>query len=367
MRCILLVLDGLGDKGHPCFDGKTPLQVAHTPNLDRIAQLGMNGLYHSYLQGTAMPSELAHFLMFGYDMSEIPGRGLIEAVGYGIPIHDGDVAVLARLFSVERKGDALIVQEEKPDIDGESCHALQEALELLNKAVGQVELIPRPNVEGILVLRGDFSANITDSNPVYVGRPLMEIVPTQEAQSDKRALNAAHILNEYLRRSYEILSNHPINKERMQWGLLPVNAIATQRAGQRTQISAFEKQWGLKSASLSSGPMYEGMCVLLGMENIKVDKTGDTEEDLIKQLRMAQELADFDFIHIHSKAADEAGHTKDPNHKKDVIEALDRALSYAIDLTVISWLLPSWILNLSKIPSLSVEYVPMLEPLLVTL
>ncbi|MDD4456174.1 MAG: phosphoglycerate mutase, partial [Syntrophotalea acetylenica] len=66
MRCILLLLDGLGDRSHPQLDHRTPLQAASTPNLDKIASLGMNGLFHSHLQGTALPSELAHFLMFGY-------------------------------------------------------------------------------------------------------------------------------------------------------------------------------------------------------------------------------------------------------------------------------------------------------------
>ena len=84
MRCILLVLDGLGDKGLPCFEGKTPLQMAATPNLDRLASIGMNGLYHSHLQGTALPSELAHFIMFGYDVEVFPGRGPIEAIGESI-------------------------------------------------------------------------------------------------------------------------------------------------------------------------------------------------------------------------------------------------------------------------------------------
>ena len=307
------------------------MQVAHTPNLDHIAQLGMNGLYHSYLQGTAMPSELAHFLMFGYDMHEIPGRGLIEAIGYNIPISDGDVAVLARLFSVARENDMLVVQEEKPDIDGESCYTLQESLGTLRGEVSQIDLIPRYNVEGILMLRGDFSAKITDSNPIYVGRPIMEVTPTQGAESDERALRASYLMNTYLKMAHEVLSSHPINRERVERGLLPVNAIATQRAGQRTQIASFADRWGLKSASMSSGPMYEGMCSLLEMENIKVPKTGDPEQDLLQQLRMAREISDFDFIHLHTKAPDEAAHTKNSHYKKEVIEALDRALSYAVD------------------------------------
>ena len=84
MRCILLLLDGRGDRSHPVLDGKTPLQSAHTPNLDKIAAIGMNGLFHTHLQGAALPSELAHFLMFGYRMEDFPGRGVVEALGEGL-------------------------------------------------------------------------------------------------------------------------------------------------------------------------------------------------------------------------------------------------------------------------------------------
>lgn len=278
-----------------------------------------------------MPSELAHFLMFGYVMNEIPGRGLMEAVGYGIPMNDGDVAVLASLFSVRRVDDMLIVQDEDPDIDEDSCNALQNALDPLSEDDIQIELIPSPKTKGIMVLRGDLSANITDSDPIYVGRPLMEVTPTMNAEVDERALRTAHFLNQYLRTAHEKLSAHPINRDRQEKGLFPVNAIVTQRPGQQMPITSFTEKWGLKSASTSSGPMYEGMCSLLEMENIKTIKTGDPEQDVREQLRMAREINDFDFIHVHTKAPDEAAHTKDPYHKKKVIESLDRALSYAVD------------------------------------
>src|SRR5512135_2995571 len=99
MRCILVILDGLGDRGHECFGGKTPLYAAFTPNLDHLASLGMNGLYHTTIQGVPMSSETAHFIIFGYDLKEFPGRGYIEAKGKGVSLTDNDVAVLCHLCS----------------------------------------------------------------------------------------------------------------------------------------------------------------------------------------------------------------------------------------------------------------------------
>ncbi|MCK5188399.1 MAG: phosphoglycerate mutase, partial [Deltaproteobacteria bacterium] len=152
MRCILLILDGLGDKGHACFEGKTPLEVASTPNLDHLASLGMNGLYHSYFQGTAMPSELAHFLMFGYDINEFPGRGLIEAIGEGITVNDGELALLARIFSVSLQDGVLVLQKEDPKLDEETCRVLQKEIQTFKKDGIEIEFVPTRGIGGILIL-----------------------------------------------------------------------------------------------------------------------------------------------------------------------------------------------------------------------
>ncbi len=331
MRCILLVLDGLGDKGHRCFGGKTPLQAAHTPNLDRLAALGMNGLYHSYLQGTALPSEIAHFLMFGYGLDEFPGRGLLEAMGEGIAISDGEVYVLARIFSVKRKKEMLVLQNESPVLDGKTCRMLQKSIKHYNQGDVSIEFIPTRGILGILRLRGDVSAHITDSNPMYEGRPLMEVLPVSGCANPEKACATAGAMNEYLRWCYRSLSEHPLNRERTRKGLLPVNAMGTQRPGMKRNIDSFKEKWGLRSLSISSGPVYHGLCSLLGMEIHRVAEMADPERDLRRRLRLAKEATDFDFIHVHTKAPDEAAHTKDPAHKKTVIESLDRALGYALD------------------------------------
>jgi len=331
MRCILLILDGIGDKGHACFEGKTPLHSAATPNLDRIASLGMNGLYHSYLQGTAMPSELAHFLMFGYDMDEFPGRGLLEAIGEGITAGDDEVFILARIFSVKPHNHTLLLQNENPTLDDTTCRILQEEIRRYQDGAIEIEFIPTSGIRGILKLRGDVSAQITDSNPMYDGRPLMEITPLAGRGNEKGARTTAKALNRYLRWCYSTLSEHPINRKRLQKGLLPVNAVGTQRAGLKGPLPPFREKWGLRSLSLSSGPVYRGLCSLLAIENRTAEETDNPEEDLRECLKLAREARGYDFVHVHTKAPDEAAHTKDPDHKKTVIESLDKALAYALE------------------------------------
>jgi len=331
MRCILLVLDGLGDKGHACFEGKTPLKVAFTPNLDHLASLGMNGLYHCYFQGTAMPSELAHFLMFGYNLNEFPGRGLIEAIGEGVTVNDGEVALLARVFSVNMQDSMLVLQKENPTVNKKICQILQEGIRTYQEEGVEVEFIPTKGIGGILILRGEVSAHITDSNPIYEGRPLMEVIPLSGKEEEKGAVKTSRVLNNYLKWCYHTLSEHPINKERCQKGLNPINAVGTQRAGMKRLVVPFREKWGLRGLSIASGAIYHGLFSLLKVEIHKVRETENSEEDLVERLKIAKEAVDFEFIHVHTKAPDKAAHTKNPEHKKAIIESLDRALSYAID------------------------------------
>ena len=331
MRCILLVLDGLGDKGLPCFEGQTPLQVAATPNLDRLASIGMNGLYHSHLQGTALPSELAHFIMFGYDIGAFPGRGPIEAIGESIPLDSNEVALLARVFSCALQDGSLILKKENPVLDQKTCRIFQQAIKTFADKDIQIEFVPTKGIEGILVLRGEVSAKITDSNPIYEERPLMEVTPLKDFEKDNTAVRTASALNAYLRWAYRILEEHPLNRERSQKGLLPINALGTQRAGMKSCLPSFKDMWGFKALSVSSGAVYHGLCSLLKIDFKKIQTMENPEHDLYERLKYAKAATDYDFIHVHTKAPDQAAHTRNPAHKKDTIELLDKALAYAIE------------------------------------
>jgi 2,3-bisphosphoglycerate-independent phosphoglycerate mutase len=330
MRCILLLLDGLGDRSHPLLGGMTPLQAAHTPNLDRIASVGMNGLFHAHLQGTALPSELAHFLMFGYRLEEFPGRGVVEALGEGLDIREGDVALLARIFSVTEEQGRLVLTHEDPILDWESRRILHDAIRRFSRDGIETEFLPTKGIGGILRLRGDVSKHITDSNPITEGRPLMEIMPLRSMCDDVRSRNTARFLNEYLRWSYRILSEHPLNMERAGQGLFPINAVGTQRAGMLSDLPSFMDKWGLRGLLIASGSVYHGLGRVIGMETLRMKDTDDPAADLRERLETAYRAKEYDFIHVHTKATDEAGHTRDPLVKKRVIEEIDVALDYAL-------------------------------------
>ncbi len=331
MRCLLLILDGLGDHGHAAFGGQTPLQMASTPNLDRLAALGMTGLYHPWLLGTALPSEIAHFLIFGYDLEDFPGRGYIEALGENLPLGDTDVAVLGRIFSVRKQRGLLILSEEDPKVEAKTCRALQEAIETFHYQGVNISFRPTGGIRGIVLLKGEVAAAVTDSNPIYEGRPLMEVLPWEGWEQEARALNSAQALNHYLAWAFRQLSAHPLNQQRQRAGLAPLNAVGLQRAGQKKPVEPFADKWGFKPLAIASGCLYRGLSRHVGMEALSVKDAGDISADLLQRLQLAHQAREHDFVYIHTKAPDEAAHTKDPLIKKAAIEALDRALAFALE------------------------------------
>ena len=334
MRCILLILDGLGDRGHAAFDGQTPLQMASTPNLDRLAALGLTGLYHPWLLGTALASEIAHFLLFGYDLDDFPGRGYIEALGANLPMGDTDVALLGRIFTVKKQRGLFILTEEDPQVEEASCLALQEAVQTFHHEGVTISFVPTGGIRGIVLLKGEVSPALTDSNPIYKGRALMEVLPWEGHEQDATAQHTAQALNNYLRWCYRRLSAHPLNKQRKRAGLAPLNAVGLQRAGQKTPVIPLFDQWGFKALAIATGCLYRGLSRYLGMEALPVKDTNNPQGDLLKRLKLAHKAKRHDFVYVHTKALDEAAHTKNPLRKKEVIEALDRALAFALEAMV---------------------------------
>lgn len=327
MRCILVILDGLGDRAHPALKNHTPLQAAHTPHLDHLATMGMNGLYHPCLQGIALSSEIAHFLIFGYDLEEFPGRGYIEAVGGGIEIDDNEVVLLCHFCSVIEEDNKLILVKERPAItDSERAILLEEVSPYTTDDI-TFRFVSTKGPDGFLVISGPVSPAITDSNPITEDRPLISV---QTLDASQEAHQTARALNHYLRWIYKRLSSHSLNNDRKKEKLPPINILTTQRAGSKRYLEPLFERWGLKGLSIAAGPLYWGLCQEIGMDIIKEKESGDPEKDLRERLRQAHDAGKYDFIHVHTKMPDEAAHTKDPLHKQGVIESLDRAMAFAI-------------------------------------
>jgi 2,3-bisphosphoglycerate-independent phosphoglycerate mutase len=330
-KCILILLDGAGDRSYRRLGHQTPLQAAATPILDRLAALGSNGLYHAAAQGQALPSENAHFAMFGYAPEHFPGRGALEALGAGIALGKADVAILAHLASLKRQGPHLLLTDGKPlcsAADADQFFARIRSWE--NKGV-RIDFTRTEGLRGILMLRGDVSPRVTDTDPVAHGRPIMAPQAWKKFADDPAARRTARALNAYLGSIYRQLDALPLNRRRITEGAPPINGMATQRAGRLKTVPPFKQQNGLRGLSIASGIVYHGLGAYIGMDCRRATDSGNPGADLAQRLTEAhQALNQYDFVHVHTKTPDEAAHAKDPLAKKKVLESLDRGIGRAI-------------------------------------
>ena len=324
-KCLLILLDGLGDRACDALAGLTPLQAAATPTLDRIAIQGANGLYHAGRLGQALPSENAHFAIFGYDLADFPGRGPLEALGAGIDLAPNEVAILAHLVSVAHDQGRLRLVQDVPKASPEEISELAEMIHSFSRRSVQVTFHHTHSVFGILTLKGEVSPWITDTNPMRDGRLLSEPLPLVSHATDPFTQATARVLKDYLLFCHATLGPHSLNTGRARTNLPPINGLVTQRAGRLRSPQSFTERNGLRGLCMASGLVYCGLSRYLGLEYLRVTDRGDAGADMAERLILARKaLATHDFVHLHTKVPDEAAHRKDPLLKRRVIEALEK-------------------------------------------
>lgn len=333
MAVILLILDGVADRPWPVLDGLTPLQAARTPNLDRFASLGQAGVLHTLGRGMAPGSELAHFVLFGYPKALYPGRAVFETIGEGLPLSGDEVVMRGYFSTVTRQGDGSVrVPLVQTEIDDESCRELAAAITPFEWDGMTIEFVYNSNRQGIVFVRGSAGAypspDITDSDPYLPGAQVVRPQALDSARDIIGARHTAAALDAWLRRVHAVLEAHPVNAARRARGEAPANFLRVKWSARYAPFPRFEDVSGLVGASVSSGVTFKGISEALGMRWYGCRYLPDWTDDLRARIALgAQAVRDgCEFVHVHTKAPDEAGHTKDPAHKRDVIEALDAAI-----------------------------------------
>ena len=277
-------------------------------------------MYHADKQGVPLPSELAHFLLLGYSLQEFPGRGYLEALGEGFEVRANEVWVIAHLASVQKVNNTLLLLERRPFLAESEFLALVQEIKFFEFQGLKIEFVPVRKSSGFLKISGNPSPYFTDSDPFYPHKPLIAVEPIcAQAQNTSQAVSA------YLKWVFSKLESHPLNFSRKAQGLKPVNMLITQRPGQRKGFVNWTKKWGLKGLCIASQPLYKGLAKALGWDFIQVQDRNDPGLDLAERIKLALEL-EYDFVHVHTKAPDEAGHKKDPLEKARVIASLDQGL-----------------------------------------
>ncbi len=315
---MLIVLDGIADRQHPSLYGRTPLQAAHTPNLDALAREGACGVMHVLGPGRAPTSYQAHFAMFGYPPRRFPGRGLFEAIGCGLPPEPGEVVLRASLIAVgrDRKGRYVVTRRPDPRT-GESTLG-EVDLDATIDGV-DVRFVHTDARQGLVFLRSDaesLSHEVTDADPFAEGLPVLAVQPFEEALDQEGAARTARVLNAWMLEAHRRLGGAAF--------------VVVKWAGAHTGVQPFEERYGMEGAVVASGPLYAGLAGFLGMRHVETgcdlrDPRRDLEQRIERALGLIEEGVEF--VHVHTKAPDHAAHRKDPERKREVIERCDEALA----------------------------------------
>jgi len=331
VKAVLIVADGLA--GRPTdVAGKTCLEAARTPNLDELARRGAIGLVDPIAPGIRPGSDTAHLSLLGYDPYQVyAGRGIFECLGVGMSVQPGDVCFRANFATVTPDEDGFIVKDRRAGRISSGQHELAEALNAisLKKSVG-VEFDFRASTQhrGALLLRGEqLSRFVTDNDPHGSGKKAVAFQPIV-GHDDEAACRTATALNELVTYSYEVLHDHPVNQQRERAGEHPANYILARGASILPCLDPIETIYGVRGAVISGGALYRGIALACGMEPIDAPgATGGLDTDLRSKAKTALEaLKTFDYVFIHVKGTDNAGHDKDAAGKTSFIQRIDAEL-----------------------------------------
>ncbi len=327
-KAILFIVDGLG--GRPTdLDGETCLEAAETPNLDRISSGGINGLLHTVRRGVKPGSDVAHLSILSYDPQEgYTGRGVFEALGYGMETEKGCIYFRTNFATVDEKN---VVEDRRAGRIEEGQEELEEAINSIELEDVDFRFKATNQHRGALELKGEgLSPHITDTDPHESGEKIKSCEP---ADSSEEARRTADIVNEFTKKARGVMKNLELNRRREDDGKYPANCLLVRGASQMMDVESLKEKFGVESACVGAGPLYLGVAKQVGMETRKPEgATGDFDSDLISKAEAAvDELENKDFVFIHVKGADNAGHDHDADRKKKFLEKVDEAVGHLLE------------------------------------
>lgn len=321
MKTLIILGDGMADEPIEALGGKTPLQYAETPYMDKLAKLGVTGRLKTVADGFHPGSEVANMAVLGYDLPTVyEGRGVLEAASIGYELKPGEMAIRCNLVCVE--GDIL-----KNHSSGHiTTREADQLIQFLNEKLSsdRVHFYTGVSYRHLLVIKGgDKRLDCTPPHdvPLHPFRPLMVKAEVAEAQE------TADLLNGLILKSQEILANHPVNQKRIALGKDPANSIWPWSPGYRPAMQTMQEMYGFNGGSvISAVDLIRGIGVYAGLKVITVEgATGLYDTNYEGKAQAALEaLKTDDFVYLHIEASDEAGHEGDVGLKIKTIENLDK-------------------------------------------
>ncbi len=326
MKYLVLIPDGAADAAVPALGGKSPLQAAKKPHLDRLARGGTMGLVRTVPAGMDPGSDVANLSLFGYDpVRYYTGRAPLEAASLGVQLQDGEIAFRCNLVSTGGlpPTDPAAVMEDYSAGHISTAESRRVIDDFLGSGIYRslflpdLSLYPGVGYRHLLVwLCGPDRVRLTPPHDI-LGERLEPYLPA--GLGGKR-------LRELMEASFGFLSGHPVNRERRERGLPTADSFWFWGAGRRPALPLFRECHGLSGAVISAVDLVNGIGVLAGLERVSVPgATGYLDTNYDGKARHAlTALRRHDLVFVHIEAPDEAGHQGDPQLKVQAIEDLDR-------------------------------------------
>lgn len=321
MKYIVVLGDGMADRPIESLGNKTPLEYAKTPTMDKLASMGEIGMVHTVPDGMKPGSDTANLSVLGYNPRKYySGRSPLEALSIGVPMKDTDIALRCNIVTLSEEEDNY---EDRTIIDHSSSEISTEDAAVLLEAV-------RKELE-------------TDTYKFYVGTSyrhlliwdkgeVVDLVQPHDVLGQKIGdkLPENEDLRNMMKKSYDILVNHPINIERKKRGLNPANSCWFWGAGTKPSLSSFSEKTHLKGAMISAVDLLKGIAVGASMKVINVEgANGGLNTNYAGKAQAAVDVLTkdgYDFVYVHLEGPDEMGHQGSVEKKVKAIENLDEKI-----------------------------------------
>lgn len=313
-KYVIIVPDGAADDPQEQLGGKTPLEAAETPNMDRVSSEGRQGVVRTVPQGMEPGSDVAQMSLLGYDPRRYySGRAPVEAAARGIPLGPADWVFRCNMVTI---ADGKMADHSAGHISTEEASGL---VADLSKQIHdeRISLHAGVGYRHLLVCRGiDFDVRTYPPHDC-IGTPVEKILPRGKG---------ADLLIELINQSQQLFAGHEINKIRQDLGENQVSSIWLWGQGKQTRLDNFHKRFGLKGVAITAVDLVRGLAKLVGFDLIEVPgATGFIDTNYAGKGQAAiKALDEYDLVFVHVEAPDEAGHERNLAAKRKAIEEVDR-------------------------------------------
>ncbi|MHB1315355.1 MAG: cofactor-independent phosphoglycerate mutase [Christensenellales bacterium] len=325
MKYMVVLGDGMADYPVKELGGKTPLQAAVKENMDEMARGGEVGLVQTTPEGLPPGSDTTNLAIMGYDPRlYYTGRSPLEAVSMGVDLKDDDVTF--RMNLVTLSDDEPYEQKTMVDYSADEISTPQAALlvrflsEHLHPEARNMKMYAGVYYRHCLVWSG--GAEKLDLTPPHdiSGQKISSYLPKGEG---------SRILFEFMKQSYALLKDHPVNEERRRKGLRAANSVWFWGEGKKPQLSSLSERYGKKAVVISAVDLIKGIGISAGMKSIQVEgATGTVDTNYEGKAKAALKAFSegYDYAYIHLEGPDECGHHHDTANKVKAIEQIDKRL-----------------------------------------